>query len=84
MAVQIGVEVFYLGLELSGSPAWTYVEEGPELAEAPPRLVVAWPAGAGKLKPKPKSRGKKASAEDVIVEADPSRPPRGLWYCGEF
>ena len=84
MAVQIGVEVFYLGLELSGSPAWSYVEEGPELAESPPRLVAAWPAGAGKLKPKPKSRGKKASAEEVIVEADPSRPPRAYTIAESF
>ncbi|MAI77568.1 MAG: hypothetical protein CL917_01360 [Deltaproteobacteria bacterium] len=75
MAVQIGVEVFYLGLELSGSPAWTYEEEGPQITESP-KLLPAWPAGAGKLKPKPKSRAKKASAEDVILEADPTRAPK--------
>ena len=84
MAVQIGVEVFYLGLELSGSPAWAYEAEGPQLAEAPPRLVAAWPAGAGKLKPKPKSRAKKASAEEVLVEADPSRPPRAYGIAESF
>jgi hypothetical protein len=32
--------------------------------------------GAGKLKPKPKSRSKKANAAE-LVEADFSRPPRG-------
>ena len=75
MAVQIGVEVFYLGLALTGTPAWSYEEDGPQLAETP-RLLPAWPAGAGKLKPKPKSRAKKQAAEDVIVEADPTRPPK--------
>ncbi len=83
MAVQIGVEVFYVGLELPGSPAWSYEEDGPKLTEAP-RLVVAWPAGAGKLKPKPKSRSKKLSAEDVLVEADPSRPPRPYSIADSF
>ncbi|MEE3327895.1 MAG: hypothetical protein VX252_11215 [Myxococcota bacterium] len=83
MAVQIGVEVFYLGLELSGSPAWSYEEEGPQLSDAP-RLVAAWPAGAGKLKPKPKSRAKKAAAEDAIIEADPTRPPKAYSIADRF
>ena len=75
MSSQIGVEVFYQALELPGSPAWVYEEEGPQLSDTP-RLAQAWPAGAGKLKPKPKSRAKKLSAADVILEADPSRPPK--------
>ena len=75
IATQIGAEVFFLGLELSGSPEWSYEEEGPLLTEKPD-LGLAWPMGAGKLKPKPRSRPKKSVAEDVIFEADPSRPVR--------
>jgi len=70
----IGVEVLYLGLDVEGDPPWTYGEEGPELA-AEPQLTTAWEARAGKLKPKPKPRPRSGD-EDVLVEADLSRPPR--------
>ena len=75
IATQIGVEVFLLGLELEDSPAWSYEDEGP-LLSGTPKLVPAWESGAGKLKPKPKSRGKKADDVAAVIEADPSRPPR--------
>ncbi len=41
-----------------------------------PKLIAAWESGAGKLKPKPKSRGKKAGDVAVVIEADPNRPTR--------
>jgi hypothetical protein len=75
VAEQIGVEVFFLGISLEGDPAWEYREGGPVLTKAPD-LEPAWEMGAGKLKPKPKSRSKKANAAE-LVEADFSRPPRG-------
>jgi len=75
IAEQIGVEVFYLGIAVPADPAWTYEEGGPLLAAAPD-LRPAWEPGAGKLKPKPKSRPKKQDTTPALVEADPSRPPR--------
>jgi hypothetical protein len=75
IAEQIGVEVFFLGLAVGADPAWTYEDDGPLLA-APPDLRPAWEVGAGKLKPRPKSRPKKADAAPAVVEADPARPPR--------
>jgi hypothetical protein len=79
VAEQIGVEVFYSGISLEGEPVWEYQESGPILSAAP-SFALAWEAGAGKLKPKPKSRPKSRSGKsDVkeLVEADISRPPRG-------
>jgi hypothetical protein len=70
----IGVEMLYLGLDVEGDPPWKYAEQGPELA-AEPQLTTAWEARAGKLKPKPKPRPRSGD-EDVLVEADMSRPPR--------
>jgi len=83
VATQIGVEVFLLGLDLEGSPAWTYEDEGPLLG-ANPGLAAAWESGAGKLKPKPKSRGKKADAAPAIIEADPNRPARSYSIFESF
>lgn len=83
VATQIGVEVFLLGLELEDSPAWTYEEEGP-LLSGTPKLIAAWESGAGKLKPKPKSRGKKADDTPAIIEADPSRPSRAYSIFESF
>jgi hypothetical protein len=70
----IGVEMFYLGLDVAGDPPWKYGEDGPELS-AEPQLTTAWEARAGKLKPKPKPRPR-SNEEDLLVEADLSRPPR--------
>jgi hypothetical protein len=74
LAEVVGVEVMYLGLDAPAEPAWKYGDSGPELV-ADPKLTVAWEARAGKLKPKPKPRPR-AGGEDVLVEADLSRPPR--------
>jgi hypothetical protein len=70
----IGVEMLFLGLDVEGDPPWKYAEQGPELS-AEPQLTTAWEARAGKLKPKPKPRPR-SGEEDVLVEADLSRPPR--------
>ncbi len=75
LAPQIGVEVFFLAISLEGDPPWTYGEDGPILSSAPD-LEPAWESGAGKLKPKPKSRAKKNDGIPEIVEADLSIPPR--------
>jgi hypothetical protein len=72
---QIGVEVFFFAISLEGDPPWTYEDGGPILGAAPD-LDAAWETGAGKLKPKPKSRPKKADAGPTLVEADLSKPPR--------
>ena len=74
VAEVIGVEVMYLGIEVEGDPGWDYTDEGPVLTGSP-GLGPAWEARAGKVKPKPKSRPKQ-NEEDLIVEADLTRPPR--------
>jgi hypothetical protein len=74
VAEVVGVEVMYLGLDAPAEPAWKYGDAGPELV-ADPKLTAAWEARAGKLKPKPKPRPRQG-AENVLVEADLSRPPR--------
>jgi len=61
IAPQIGVEVFYYAIDLQGDPPWQYAEDGPILVGAPD-MGPAWEAGAGKLKPKPKSRAKKSDS----------------------
>jgi hypothetical protein len=74
IAETIGVEVFFIGIELEGNPGWSYGEEGPVL-DAEPDLGPAWEIGAGKLKPKPKAKAKQKSDVAEIVEADFSKPP---------
>jgi hypothetical protein len=69
-----GVEIIYLGIEVEGDPGWEYGDDGPVL-NGSPSLAPAWEARAGKLKPKPKPRPKQ-NEEDLLVEADLSRPPR--------
>jgi hypothetical protein len=69
----IGIEVFFVGLETDGVPGWDYDDEGAKLS-GPISIVKAWETGAGKLKPKPKT--KKTDPADEIVQADLSRPPR--------
>jgi len=68
----LGVEIRFLGLELTGDPNWSTAETRPELAGAP-EVLTAWEPGAGKPKPK-RARGRAAANE--IIEADPSRPTR--------
>ena len=81
-AQEIGVEVWFLALELEGDPGWEYDAEGP-LLDADAQIVPAWEAGAGKLKPKPKPKPK--AEEDPLVEADLSREirPYALHECFE-
>jgi len=73
VAQEIGVEVWFLALELDGDPGWEYGANGPTLSGGA-RIVPAWEPGAGKLKPKPKPKPK--VEDDPLVEADLSRPVR--------
>jgi hypothetical protein len=73
----VGVTVRYLGLALEGDPGWSYAEDGVVLDGAP-KLVTAWEAGAGRVKPKAKPRPKTSRDPiDEIIEPDFSRPVRG-------
>lgn len=74
IAQDIGVEVFFLAVDLDGDPGWSYGDDGPTV-QGEPELLPAWELGAGKLKPKPRPKAKTA-AEDEIVEADLSREVR--------
>lgn len=72
----IGNEVVFASLSTAvseGALGWDYDDEGAKLT-GPVSLDKAWETGAGKLKPKPKS--KKTDPADEIVEADYSRPVR--------
>jgi hypothetical protein len=72
----IGNEVFFTSVVTDtsdGSVGWTYDDEGAVLT-GPVAFEAAWETGAGKLKPKPKSR--KTDPADELVEADLSRPVR--------
>ncbi len=71
----VGVSVLFLGCELAGDPGWSYGDSGPVLDQAP-RLTRAWEHGAGKVRPKPRSRPKQVDPADVPVEADLSRAVR--------
>lgn len=72
----LGIEVRYLGMKLQGDPGWEYDEDKPTLVGTPV-LDRAWGLGAGKVRPKGKSKGKsKTDPLDEIVEADASRPVR--------
>ena len=76
LEAEAGISVRYLGLELTGPPAWEIREKRPVLTGLP-RLVPAWEYSAGKPKPKARPRPRKAVAEpEPVVEADPSRAPR--------
>jgi len=68
-----GVEILYLGVDVEGDPGWDYDDDGPVLSGSP-SIDPAWEPRAGKLKPKPKPRPK--ADQDLLVEADLSRPPR--------
>ena len=83
IAGSIGVEVFFLGLATRSDPAWSYEEDGPILA-SDPDCNPSWESGAGKLKPKPKSRARKQDPASVIVEADPERPSRSYQISDSY
>jgi hypothetical protein len=72
----IGTEVLFVSLSTDtadGAVGWDYDDEGAKLT-GPISFDKAWETGAGKLKPKPKS--KKTDPADEIVEADYSRAIR--------
>jgi len=72
----LGIAVRYFGLKLQGDPGWEYEDEKPVLVGTPV-LDRAWGPGAGKVRPKSKSKPRSKSAPvDTIVEADPTRPVR--------
>jgi hypothetical protein len=72
----LGIAVRYFGLKLQGDPGWEYEDDKPVLVGTP-ILDRAWGPGAGKVRPKAKSKPKARSAPlDVLVEADPNRPVR--------
>jgi hypothetical protein len=75
---KIGVSVRYLSLKVQGDPGWSYAEGAPRF-EVEPRIGAAWDAGAGRIRPKAKSRArsKTAAPSVAVVEADLSRPVRG-------
>lgn len=74
---KIGVSVRYLSLKLQGDPGWSYAESRPGF-DAEPRIGAAWDAGAGRIKPKTRSRtrGKTAAPSVTVVTPDLSRPVR--------
>jgi hypothetical protein len=72
----IGVPVHFMSVRLDKDPGWIYGADGPEL-DGNARLLPAWEPGAGKIKPKPRPRPRaRTEPENVIVEADLSRPVR--------
>jgi hypothetical protein len=72
----LGIAVRYFGLKLQGDPGWEYEGDKPVLVGTP-ILDRAWGPGAGKVRPRVKSKPKAKSAPvDSIVEADPTRPVR--------
>ncbi len=81
IAEQIGVEVFFVSLDVEGEPIWEYNDEGPLLTQAF-GLGRAWEPGAEKLKPKPKS--KKGANAVPIVDADMSRDPVSYAISGSY
>lgn len=72
-----GVSVRYLSLKLQGDPGWSYGEGHPAF-DAEPRIGVAWDAGAGRIKPKPRPSKRRSTATPavVIVTADLTREVR--------
>jgi hypothetical protein len=92
LAAEIGeavaTPVSFMALRLRGDPiVMTGEDEWPALSE-PARLLEAWDEFAGRIKPKPKSRPKAKTSENVLVEADFERPIRAygmheVYYPGD-
>jgi len=74
IATEIGVEVFFTALELTGDPQWEYNDDGPLLSSA---LILkpSWESTAGRLKPKPKP-SKKGAPVAAIIEGNMEKPCR--------
>jgi len=71
-----GIRLLFLACPLEGDPGWSYPEGAPVLDSAP-RLVPAWEASAGRVRPKAPPRPKPGAPVEVRVEADLARPIRG-------
>ena len=80
---QIGVEVFYLALDLEGDPPWEYGEDGPLLTSTL-GFDPAWEQGAGKLSPRSKSKSRKSSTAVVIVDGNMDKDPLPYSISGSF
>ncbi len=74
---ELGLPVHYVSFKMKETPAWSY-ESGAPVLRCEPRMVDAWEASAGRVKPKAKPRARRAAqqAENEVVEADLSRPIR--------
>ncbi len=74
---ELGLPVHYVSFKMKETPAWSYDEGSPKLT-CEPRLVDAWEASAGRVKPKAKPRARKTAAnpENELIEPDLSRPVR--------
>jgi hypothetical protein len=74
---QTGIGVRYLSLKLQGDPGWSYGEGRPAF-DAEPRIGPAWDAGAGRIKPKARSKARRATPtpSEIVVTPDLSRPVR--------
>ncbi len=80
----IGLPVHFMSVRLDKDPGWIYGAEGPEL-DGNARFLPAWEPGAGKIKPKPRPRARaKTEPENVIVEADLSRPVRSYSFNDSY
>jgi hypothetical protein len=78
----IGGSGRYLGLNLEGSPGWSYDEGGPLLG-GEPELLAAWERLAGRVRPRARAK-KSAVPEEVVIEADLSRPVRAYGLTESF
>lgn len=82
---ELGLRVEFVSFKLKETPPWAY-EDGSPVLQCEPRMVDAWEASAGRLKPKPKPRSKRLSSqpENEIIEADMSRPIRSYSLNDHF
>jgi len=74
---ELGLRVEFVSFKMKETPPWNY-EDGSPVLQCEPRMVEAWEASAGRVKPKAKPRSRRSSArpENEIIEADMSRPIR--------
>ncbi len=74
---ELGLPVQYISFKMKETPAWSY-ESGSPVFTCEPRMVEAWEASAGRVKPKakPRSRRNSSNPENELVEADMSLPIR--------
>ena len=74
---ELGLPVHYVSFKMKETPAWSY-ESGSPVLTCEPRMVEAWEASAGRVKPKakPRSRRNASAPENELIEADLSRPIR--------